>query len=187
MRPNTLIACLFLLWTCATETLFAAEFAYGHINPRNPSSGEAVILRGEIRRGDYERLLSFVRKDPDRFQTNAVILASSGGDLLEAIKIADLIKATYQSVFVTFPNGPCASACFLIYVAAVERSATVPAVGIHRPYFGPEYFTGLTLAEAEARHKSLFKEIRSYLEAREVPQYLWKSVISGYAMLSPAL
>jgi hypothetical protein len=129
-------------------------------------------MSGEIQRGDYERLLSFIRKDPERFRVRTVLLASPGGDLLEAIKIGNIIKASYQSVFVNHSVGRCASACFLIYVAAVSRSATVPSIGIHRPYFEPHYFSKLSISQAEAKHEELMREVRAYLAARDVPQYL---------------
>jgi hypothetical protein len=92
--------------------------------------------------------------------------------------------------------GECASACFFIYVAAVERSAvgTWPrgwrpgdprppfskddAVAIHRPYFEPAYFAGLGVAEAEVKYRKLLIEVRRYLRAREVPEYLSEKMFS---------
>lgn len=150
----------------------AAEFYFGPLDPSDSSSPEATIMRGEIRVGDYGRLVSFARTDRNRFLWRFIVLASAGGDIHEAMKIGTFVKATYQSVFVNPAVGKCASACFLIYVAAVDRMALNNSVGIHRPYFGAEYFSHLSLSEAEARHEALLGEVRKYLEKREVPQYL---------------
>ena len=135
-------------------------------------------MSGEIRRGDYERLLSFIARDPERFRASIVVLASPGGDLLEAIKIGNVIKASYQTVYVNHLVGPCASACFLIYVAAVSRVGTVPSIGIHRPHFEPHYFSKLSVGQAEVKHKELMREVRAYLEARDVPQHLIEKMFS---------
>jgi len=153
-------------------TSLAAEFSLGSVDPRHPEKLNAVILSGEIKSGDYARLLTFIRKDPYGFRARTIVLASPGGDLIEAIRIGRVVRATYQSVFVNPAIGRCASACFLIYVAAVSRNANVPSLGIHRPYFEPYNFAKLSLAQAEAKHKALLREVRAYLEANEVPQYL---------------
>lgn len=156
----------------------AAELRYGALDPRDPDSAPAVILSGEIRKGDYEAILRFARKDPHRFHASTIVLASPGGDLIEAIRIGGLIRKTYQSVFVNSAIGTCASACFLIYVAAVDRHALVPALGIHRPYFAPSEFERMPLQAAEQKHRRLMETVRKYLEDQQVPQYLIERMFS---------
>ena len=160
------------------HTTLAVDLRYGPLNPDEPTGTPAVILSGEIKKGDYENLLRFARKDPHRFHASTVVLASSGGNLLEAMRIGTFLRRTYQNAFVSDKIGKCASACFLIYVAAVERSALVPSVGIHRPYFPSSEFDGMSLEEAQTKHRWLMDTIRQYLEEQDVPRYLIERMFS---------
>lgn len=109
-------------------------------------------MTGEITAGDAERLAAiFVAIKPTANYypyPNLLYLNSPGGDVSEAIRIADLVKMLGISV-ATVPNGKgaCASSCFLIYAAALERSASgidtlraeghkgnLGPLGVHRPY-----------------------------------------------------
>lgn len=175
MRKMWKLCAPILLATLSGETT-AAEFSYGSAD--ESSVDYAVVITGEITPGDYERLLDFIEQDPVRFRASPILLASPGGDLVEAMKIARLIKSTYQFVFVNGAKGSCASACFFIYVSAIERGATNRALGIHRPYFAPENFARKRLAEAEEMQQRLLKEARTFLEDREVPQYLIEEMFS---------
>src|SRR5437867_7651624 len=115
---------LFIAW-CALAILLPGsahplEITYSSANSFDGSSsvGEGLLLRGEITPGDYEYLLDVIRNSPDRFwRSTGIVLASAGGDIQEALKIAGLVKATYRSVFVGPAAGPCVSACFLVFVA----------------------------------------------------------------------
>jgi hypothetical protein len=156
----------------------AAEFSYGSMDNSSIEKSNAVVIQGEIQEGDFDRLKQFIRKDFRRFHARMIVLASPGGDLLEAIRIGNLIRSTYQPVFVNSKIGRCASACFLIYVAAVERSAVPSAVGIHRPYFFSTESARLSLSDAEKRQRSLDEQVRKYLEDHEVPRYLIERMFS---------
>jgi ATP-dependent protease ClpP protease subunit len=174
VQKSLLITAVLLL----VAQVHAARFSMGDLDPSAPSANKDVVISGEIIRGDYQRLIAFIRTDP-LLLARTFVLASPGGDLLEAIKIGGLLKAIYRPVVVNPAVGQCASACFFIYVAAVERTGgSYPAIGIHRPYFAPAYFSKLSLAEAEAKHKALLSEARHYLEEREVPQYLIEKMFS---------
>jgi hypothetical protein len=82
-----------------------------------------LVLSGDIAPGDYDRLLSKISEDPDRFLThNKVIVASTAGDAGEAVRIATLLKSLYSEVDVGPLTGRCAGACFLIFAAAAQRS-----------------------------------------------------------------
>jgi hypothetical protein len=143
---------------------------------QNPFSGETlnraegIVLRGEIAPGDYEHLLRFIAADQERYwRSNGFILASNGGDVQEAIKIARLIKGLYAQVFVGEASGRCISACFLIFVAGTHRSAVGGIVGIHRPYVDPRRLTTLSLRETEEYQNRVLREARGYLQDLHVP------------------
>lgn len=139
--------------------------------------GVTITMTGEITSGDAERLASiFVSVKPIGtyyFYPNSLWINSPGGDVAEAIRIADLVKTVGLSVAtVTDGKGFCASSCFLIYAAASDRSASgidtlraegekgnLGPLGVHRPYMrvqddGPN---------GERRQEKIMRDMRSYL------------------------
>jgi hypothetical protein len=93
-------------------------FTGKYIGPTGP-----LVISGDIARGDYERLLFKIADDENRFLSqNKIIVASTAGDVSEALKIAKLVKALHSEVSVGPLTGKCAGACFLIYAAADQRA-----------------------------------------------------------------
>ena len=128
-----------------------------------------VLMKGEIEPGDYQKLLRFAERDKDRFLTATFILASPGGDITEAMRIGRLLKGIYAFVAVGRIYGPCASACFIIFVSAVDRQSIEGLVGIHRPYVARSRLLGLTLAEAERQQSQALRDAENYLHGLRVP------------------
>lgn len=140
-----------------------------------------IHLSGEIARGDYQKIISLMRKSPDEFLKYDWQLDSNGGDILEAIKIGNLIKELYERVNVadeTNLGARCASACFFIYVSAVSRNAINGVVGIHRPYFSQNYFANLSPEDAEKKYAQLSKSVRDFLADKGVPDALIEHMFS---------
>jgi hypothetical protein len=132
-------------------------------------------FQGEIVRGDYQRVLSVIRKDPDEFLRYDWQLNSGGGDILEAIKIGDLIKDLYLRINVADEHNRdarCASACFFIFVSSVSRNAIDGTVGIHRPYFAQGYFANLSPEDAQKKYAQLTKTVRDFMSKNDVPDAL---------------
>jgi hypothetical protein len=116
----------------------------------------ALVMSGDIDPGDYERLLGKIGDDPQRFLSqDRLILASAAGDAHEAMKIGRLLQALHTEVSVSPLTGRCVGVCFLIYVAADQRSAD----GAH--LLGIQ---GATAADATA--------VRDFLRENEVPAEL---------------
>ncbi len=71
----------------------------------------------------------------------------------------------------TAPRGPgchCASACFLIWSAGVERSGT--SLGLHRPTIASTAFANLPPNRASVLYRQLLLDIDKYLTEMEVPR-----------------
>ena len=65
-----------------------------------------LVMSGEITPGDYGRLLSKIIDDEDRFLAqNKILLASDGGDVAEALRIAALVKSLFTAVIVGAADG----------------------------------------------------------------------------------
>ena len=152
----------------------------------------SLVLEGKIEKGDYASVRSFLR-DESNFQkiSNGVFLASPGGNVREALQIGYLIRALQLST--EAPSTPprekrafgssafdpvdlanrlnfqCASACFLIYVAGIERKLNwIGRLGVHEPRLETK-----PLGASEADTKIASTEIRGvikvYLDKMDVP------------------
>jgi hypothetical protein len=131
-----------------------------------------LVISGEIVPGDYDHLLSKILDDPNRFLAeNKIILASDGGDVAEALKIAKLVKSLFSEVMVGPLTGRCASACFFIYAAANQRETDGERlIGINRPYL-VDSETASRPDVAGAENRALTK-VRAFLQENAVPSYL---------------
>jgi len=160
-----------MLAACSIQSK-ALEVTYIKQEPfrGTPSPNEGLLLKGKIIPGDYDRLINIVKKNPKRFYASTgLILASPGGDISEALKIAEFVKKTYSPVWVGEWAGPCVSACFLIYASASKREAGTGTIGVHRPYVDPKRLTSLSILESETSQKRLMHAARAYLEEHDVP------------------
>jgi len=117
-------------------TLFASVF-FGVCMPAGAADISAyqrgVLIQGSIQKGDYARLIQFVRH-PDNYGRFArtVYLDSPGGDVAEAIKIANLLDKSYASTHVA-SGARCYSACFILWMSGVARHVSSGAtLGVHR-------------------------------------------------------
>jgi hypothetical protein len=152
-----------------------AEFFYMDHNPfTNEYVGPTgpLVISGEIVPGDYDRLLSRILEDEDRFLSqNKIILASDGGDVGEALKIAQLVQSLFTEVIVGPLTGRCVSACFFIYAAANQRGTDGERlIGINRPYITNSEAVsapGAAIAESVA-----LARVRAFLRENAVPNYL---------------
>lgn len=137
-------------------------------------SGNAKLIlqmKGDVNAGDYEKFRKFMLDNLDEYSkgTRIVSLASNGGDVVETLKIAKLLRAMYATVVLS--DAPCASSCFFLYISAINR-ASHGKIGIHRVYFDRSYFAGLSLKDAERSQAELTKSVNALLEDNSVPRYL---------------
>jgi hypothetical protein len=179
--------CHVALLLLAAPSLGAELFYMDHDPYTNRYVGPVgpLVISGEIVPGDYDHLLSKIRDDPDRFLAeNKIILASDGGDVAEALKIAALVKSMFSEVIVGPLTGRCASACFFIYAAANQRETDGERlIGINRPYLAdtdaalPASQSAPPSASASpadvtvAENRALTK-VRTFLQENAVPSYL---------------
>jgi hypothetical protein len=181
-------ACTFALWLVSVPAFCAELFYMDHdpytdrfVGPIGP-----LVFSGEIIPGDYDALLSKIMADPNRFlEQNKLILASDGGDVAEALKIAKLVKSLYTEVIVGPLTGRCVSACFFIYAAASQREADGERlIGINRPYLVASEARSTTTttstttsvatapANATPAESGALATVRAFLEDNAVPRYL---------------
>ena len=135
-----------------------------------------LVISGEIMPGDYDRLVSKICEDEKRFLAlNKLILASDGGDVTEAMKIAALVKSLFTGVVVGPLTGRCVSACFFIYAAAAQREADGERlIGINRPFIVDADADAASASRTDAAsvENGALDRVRAFLQASEVPDYL---------------
>ena len=147
-----------------------------------------IRLVGKIEKGDAEKLKGLVEDLRHKKRTvNMLMLASIGGDAIEAMRIGTIVRKSFIPTHAPFaldsdftcngyPSGlkdddcDCASACFLIWVAGVYRMGNV--LGIHQPYFLEEYFEGLSVSEADKEYVLMYERVSSYLKNMDVPEHI---------------
>lgn len=111
----------------------AADIAFDDVT-------KAVYLTGKINAGDSKKLIKIVKESE---LITGLLVDSKGGDVIEAVKIAEIVKELRLYVQVR-KDKVCASACFFLYVAGVGRHASgielkdydvsTGFIAIHRPY-----------------------------------------------------
>lgn len=147
-----------------------------------------IRLVGKIEKGDAEKfkiVVEYLRQE--KITVNMLMLASIGGDVIEAMQIGRIVRKSYipthapmnldaNSICNGYPEGlededcDCASACFLIWVAGIYRMGDV--LGIHRPLFLDEYLEGLPASEAQKEYILMYNRVRSYLKSMDVPEHV---------------
>lgn len=136
--------------------------------------GNRIVISGTIAAGDMDRVRNEMalqggmsRGVPEVVELNG----SLGGDLREAMKIGRFIRSQFLRTEVT---GRCASACFYIAAAGVERHVGSDifdreAIGLHRPYFAGKEFGELSPPKAKSAYLTLQDAALGYLVEIGVP------------------
>jgi hypothetical protein len=175
---RALVCTIFLLagaFARSAELYYLDRDAFNneYVGPVGP-----LVLSGEITPGDYDRLLAKIAEDDKRFLSqNKLILASNEGNAGEAMKIARLVKALYTQVVVGPLTGRCAGACFLIYVAAVERGTDGEnLLGMTRPGLAESEWVARPTTEAALLEDSMQAPVRAFLVENDVPADLVEQV-----------
>jgi hypothetical protein len=91
-----------------------------------------IVLDGQISPGDAEAVSSIIKTANEQQKlVSGIRLNSVGGNLLEGVKIADIVR--YAKIATVVANGAqCASACFVVFAAGNEKYASFAAfVGVH--------------------------------------------------------
>ena len=131
-----------------------------------------IHIDGQIVKGDARKLAllltdSIEHDDHYRLFLFGVRLNSPGGDVEEAMKIARLVEQAFTSTSVS-GGGSCASACFLIWAAGVERHIdSHDRLGVHRLSLAA---TSVDIRRAERAIAPATQSIEAFLLAAGIPR-----------------
>ncbi len=127
-----------------------------------------VLIQGEIQKGDYARIIQFVRQ-PDNYGRfiQSVFLDSPGGDLMETIKIAKLLEKSYAATHVQ-AGARCYSACFILWMSGVSRHVSQGAtLGVHRIQ---GKVGGVPMDTASERFVTMARHVESFMVSLGTPR-----------------
>jgi hypothetical protein len=165
--------CVIVLSLLSASNVRAAEFLFSKVSPDNFQ----IELQGEIRNGDYRRLIALIESSPISFlNANSIVLNSKGGSVTEALRIAEAVEKTSLVTLVGSSN-ICASACFLVFIAGPLHWAE-GSVLIHRPYLASEAYAESELSTTTKSQRNAMINMRKYLEDRSVPASLIELMMS---------
>ncbi|WP_341679373.1 ATP-dependent Clp protease proteolytic subunit [Niveibacterium sp. SC-1] len=133
------------------------------------SETPAILIEGDIGRGDYLRLREIYEKVVR--PGTKVGLNSPGGDVGEAMRIGDFLEEKRVSVVVV---GSCASSCVLI-LAGGNFKTVAGRVGIHRPYLVDTHIPADKIRELFPKLKD---QLGDYFEKKGVPRSLAEDMFS---------
>ncbi len=127
-----------------------------------------VLIHGQIQKGDYDKIVQFVRQSDNygRF-IQSVFLDSPGGDLVETVKIANLLEKSFAATHVQ-AGARCYSACFILWMSGVSRHVALGAtLGVHRinVKVGAE-----VMDVGSERFVSIARRVESYMAALGTPR-----------------
>jgi len=176
-RRRRLLFCaagLLAMLSFGITNAYAMDFSQTHVNPFGGSvePHPYLLMRGAIVPGDYDRLIMYAKHNGLDLATFRVILSSPGGDVTDALRIGKFLKSIFAPVSVGPQSGQCASACFIIFASAVERSSMPGLIGIHRPYLSPDRMRSLSPGQAEALETKAMLDAEEYLHQLRVPNNL---------------
>jgi len=156
-----------------------------------------IIIQGDIEPGDYEKFIdAALAAGSDVY---SVVIASRGGDALEAMKIGRLIRALKFQTEVPhnvppsarFPKGgafckpdlpiaaancTCSSSCVLLYLAGVYRFGDY--LGVHRVFVDHDYLAKMSMDEAARYSRVVSGVVDAYLSDMGAPRSLLEKISS---------
>lgn len=145
----------------------------------------SVAIKGEIVAGDAKKLADVLGSNNLTVQ---IFLDSPGGDVVEATRMAEVVRVLRLSTRVGYASSKsvrpapgsnkaiCASACFFIWLAGSSRSASDTShpslqegrIGLHRPFLGNPKNT----EESLASQSGVVQAVTAYLDENMVPRRL---------------
>ena len=107
-----------------------------------------------------------------------VFINSRGGEVLAAMHMGQIIRSQAAEVWVD-KGSECSSACILILAAGVGRFAVPGAkLGIHRPYFPPTEFAGLSYEKSQSLYAALASGVKEYLAKMGIADSLYEAMLT---------
>ena len=130
LKHGLLAICTAFISMCGAANAAEIKFTF------NSEGNKIGLLSGEIKPGDTQKVATFYATFPS---IQLLHLHSRGGDVIEAIRLGELVRTLRIQVAVQ-DQGICASACFFVWLNGAYRVAVGKdyregsgPLGLHRP------------------------------------------------------
>lgn len=146
-----------------------------------------LVLSGPINPGDADRLVRFLLEPlaDQPLLASEIVLASPGGNLVEAMRLAALVRGLHLDTRVR-ADSACSSACFFVFIAGDNRLAGEKSagglrpgrIGLHRPHLGGDALKKGDAAGGAQRQQLEMGKVVDYLRRESVPLRLIDEMMS---------
>lgn len=150
---------LFRFPVITAAAIFLPTLAYAYEVSLTPAGNgkEVVLISGEILEDETpKKFLDLVK----RSGADTVSFDSEGGNIMAALELGRAIRKagldTYQE-----QGRECASACSLLFVSGVNRTADDQVIGVHQAWFDTD--AGIDMEEAVSAVQELTADMLTYL------------------------
>lgn len=156
------------------SSVHALEFQYNNPFPEGPLAGVArnLTISGELQPGDTERFKALMRRQPaDAWHAmGRVEVAITGGDIAEAMLLADTLAPLYPH---TLATADCAGACAIVWLSGAWRLLPTGRIGLQKP--GPAPIVISTAPrDAPPPYDMRMDLLRDYLFKQGLPPSLFQ-------------
>jgi ATP-dependent protease ClpP protease subunit len=162
----------------------AMEFEYSKRFPESADESSNVAQRahfsGPIVRGDYNKFVEFVRRNPNDalHGLEKIDLDSSGGDVREAMLLANALTSLYPNMIVG-SGSSCASACVLLWLSGAWHIAPDNGkIGLHRPIFASNYYKKLSIKDSQREYDKLSVNFLNFISKQGLPNSLSEKLMA---------
>jgi hypothetical protein len=148
---------------------------FGYVSVSGPITLSAVpTLAAALLHAEQNATTHTDGRDPIVY----VVVSSLGGDIRAAMDMGRILRHAAARIWVD-RDSECSSACVLLLAGGVVRYDMAGArVGLHRPYFPPSEFAGLSHAAAQQRYNQLLASVRAYLEEMGIHDTIFQAMVS---------
>lgn len=179
----TVSGSLALVCVFATAELAGSEIKVNCARTKEPMPECPIVLRGKIVEGDADKLRKVLIQAPKRSDAyRYLVLDSRGGDMLEAFKLAEIVRGTLLETrnFLDLhdlqnTSYPCVSACAIVLMTGTRRtfsSLGSGKLGLHRPFFDPRFYSSADQRTITSAQHAAMKKTREFLVDEGVSQRL---------------
>ncbi|OOG46602.1 hypothetical protein [Polaromonas sp. A23] len=151
------------------SSVHALEFQYSNPFPEGPLAGVArkLTISGELLPGDTEQFKASMRRNPVDawYALGRVEMAITGGDIAEAMLLAELLAPLYPH---TVATADCAGACAIVWLSGAWRLLPVGRIGLQKPGPAPTV-NSTTPRDAPPLYDTRMDLLRDYLYKQGLP------------------
>lgn len=162
------------------SSVHALEFQYSNPFPEGPLAGVArhLTISGELLPGDTAQFKELIRRKPaDAWHAlGRVEVAITGGDIAEAVLLADTLAPLYPH---TLATADCAGACAIVWLSGAWRLLPAGRIGLQKPGPPPAMTSAMPRDASPPPYDMRMDLLRQYLLKQGLPPPVFQRWSAG--------